>query len=386
MAEAAVSSRWIHVGSARATANSDVVEMRLNDFEQHVPRTSVAVNIMHDYCMSFHRRMKEARPPASSWPDDLHVPLAGFEDVVCSMSEDCQIIIGLDAIRSSKKGRHHTPRGFDKLIGEVQAGKSTVMLDRDGEIQRIAMIVALKLTNHAGQILVQLWKRESGHTKAACQLPGGKQERGELIEEAFHRLLQTKLAAIGDQVEVTHIDREVQVKESVEYGVRTEYLRNIVRSRLTTEVALDAHKIPGADWSDHPMVEMATLSSSLPLSLSPRGPMRKTFTEAVSRAASIAHVGSWSHSNEHPAAKSGSNGSASKTCSIGSDRQLAPRWAAMMRRDVYFIPDSKGGILYSWLSESDFDLLRGQRGEEFLPLWLEKLRARVQESDEQIEI
>merc|ERR1712032_1250996 len=68
---------------------------------------------------------------------------------------------------------------------------------------------------------------------AACQLPGAKQDRGEMTADAANRVLLTKLEPMADLVNIIGTKREIKETESKEYGVRTKYLRTVCLSRFS---------------------------------------------------------------------------------------------------------------------------------------------------------
>jgi len=120
------------------------------------------------------------------------------------------------------------------------------MVAANGEVQRIVSIVALRIYHpRNGTLLVQLGKCIDDQLSVACQLPGGKQERGELAADAVQRFLRTKLVSLVGQIVVTSMERETREKYSKDFGIRTKYLRTICSTSFEA-CHLDGHPSSGA--------------------------------------------------------------------------------------------------------------------------------------------
>ena len=130
------------------------------------------------------------------------------------------------------KASRGSKTGLEKLRDEVNLGKSAVLVNGSGGIERIAAIVALRIEREDGYLFAQLGKREEDKMTPACKLPGGKQERGELLTDSVKRLLEGKFALLAGCVQVVRTLRQVESKESKEFGVRTKYMRTVFVSRL----------------------------------------------------------------------------------------------------------------------------------------------------------
>ncbi|CAK0874361.1 unnamed protein product, partial [Prorocentrum cordatum] len=247
LAEAALWTIWTHVGTAVADEYTEVAQLDVQQVADVLKRvcllSAVAINqLTLDYCKSFHHHLQAAKPPTSSWPDDLQVPMTEWHDMVLAMNRESQTVIGLDALSQATQGRTswiRPVRGLHELGTEVETGKSTVMLTAEGELQRVTSLVVFKIFNSHENLLIQIGKEESGRMKPSCQLLGGKQDRGELVIDTFERLLQSKLTKIANYVEVIKTERETETKESKEFGINTKYLRNIVHARLNDDIELD---------------------------------------------------------------------------------------------------------------------------------------------------
>jgi hypothetical protein len=340
LAEAALWTIWTHVGSAVAAEYTEVAQLDVEKIASPLKR-STALNLLTlDYCKSFHRRLQAAKPPTSVWPDDLQVPLTEWHDMVLAMTRDSQAVIGLDALKQATLGRKwkKSMNGLTELGKEVEAGKSTVMLTAAGELERVTSLVAFKIFNSEGSLLIQIGKEESGRMKPSCQLPGGKQDRGELVTDTFERLLGSKLTKIADHVGVIKTERETVTKESKEFGVKTKYLRNIVHARLGGDVDLDDIRIQSA------------ASSTGADGSSPKTPLSSRENDGLP----------FSHQ-------------------LSSDTARSVHVHALWERDALIFRDKKGGAaLCIWASEREFEYIKSSDCEELLPNWVGELTAQAE--------
>lgn len=257
LCEAALWTDWIHVGKAEAETDCEMLSITavgvIHALEMHL----VVRDITLDYCRQFHRRLISAKPPDAPWPDDLQVPFTEYSDIVVSMTADIQVRIGLHALEhatsqveawSWDRGRS-VRKKVEKLRGEILQGKSTVMMNAQGQPERVVSVVALHVERKDGYVLVQLGRvrLEGSEAEPCCQLPGVKQEQGETCAEALRRILATKLAPLAGTLEQLRIEREVEWKLSREYGIQTKYLRTVCWSRPKDELA-----VRGVVWEDAP--------------------------------------------------------------------------------------------------------------------------------------
>jgi len=260
-----------------------------------------------------------------------------------AMSRDSQVVIGLDALKQATLGRKwkKSMSGLTELGTEVEAGKSTVMLTAAGELERVTSLVAFKIYNIHGNLLIQIGKEESGRMKPSCQLLGGKQDRGELVTDTFERLLGSKLTKIADHVGVIKTERETETKESKEFGVKTKYLRNIVHARLDGDVGLDdiriqsAASFTGADRSSHRAPQTPRSSTDIRARMGPK--------------------------------------------QLSRDFARSELVDALRERDAWIFRDKKGGAaLCIWASEREFEYIKSSDCEEPLSRWVGELSAQAE--------
>lgn len=247
LAEASLWSHWTHVGTAEAIITTQVMHLSAEGLARTLRRHQGIHEIALEYCKHFHRRIVSAKPPDAPWPTDLMVPFTDFGDLVTSMDKDVQVTIGLsalDQVQQQMSGWAWLPRlptGIEKLREEVEKGKSVVMMNGNNELERVVSVVALRAEDDDGRVFAQLGKltAEGAPEEVACQLPGGKQQQGELTTEALQRILQAKLEPLADKVEILGTERLVEWNMSRGVGLKTKYLRTVCSARLQTPFPLN---------------------------------------------------------------------------------------------------------------------------------------------------
>jgi len=256
------------------------------------------------------------------------------------MTQDAQVIIGLEATKAYRWKKGAAPDGCMRLEQEIKSGKSLVILTGAGEIQRVVSVVALRVRRQDGNIFVQLakWEQSSG-VCPHVQLPGGKQERGEQPFDSVQRFLDTTLSPLADS-EVEHMERDVTERLSKDYGVRTKYLRTVCLGKLDVNFCAPR------------CVSKHACSS----------------TGRISRA---------------------SGSSLSSFLMSGPVNELLLR---MIELPVYFVRDKRSsaesvsGAFFAWLPVADFEELSSQRSEEIVSHWLADMEIDLTDYDASAEI
>jgi len=330
--EAALWTHWVHVGTAKARTPCQVLSISTSAMMElltnHAKYHSVA-EVAGEYCRVFHRRIVAARPPHASWPTDLEVPFTEYSDLVVGMVQEVQVTISQLALEQMQPRRHTVAEHstLSNLSEEIRRGKSCLLVNADGDIERVASVVVVEIQNTCGQILVELGKREKCEpVNASCQLPGLKQEAGETLNSVLARLL-SRLYLEVDDVEVVSVEREVEWKESKEYGVRTKYTRVIHH--------IDLHQ-------DLPVPALAFSTGN-------------RVTTTFSKASAMSTVS---------AASLGLMGRASRLTSYLSSWPSGP--SAEFHGPVYMIESGSKNTFYTWLDPDEFERLKGPFGEREL--------------------
>jgi len=345
ISEAALWSHWFHVGTSQARQMCHVAEIRVAEFQNVVKDNMAIFDFCKEYCEQYHRRLQAARPPALPWPDDLQVPLTEWADMALSMSKDWQSLISLDALNQADHKhawKRYQSSNRSKLTNEIMDGDSIIILDGDGELRRIVSLVAMRIYNEQGLLLIQMGKLKSGTMAPACQLPGGKQRQRELVMDTLQRLLETKMAPIARKVEALSIEREVETLQSKKFHIRTKYFRNVVH--MAYGCSAHAPSIPAATRASRPSQRLSLIES-----LSPAARRRNHRQSYFSPA----------------------------------PRSLGPRSSHddfLKRCKPIWIRDaSDDDAVYAWLKESEFQQLQRASSEEQLSDWLEAAREKQAE-------
>lgn len=325
LCESALWSQWIHVGTAESTSHCRLLTLRTGPTIEFLQRHHTIRSISKAYCLEFHRRIVNARPPLAEWPDDLEVPGTAFEELVASMPLSATMIIGFqacDQLLSSARGREgvfhvslnlahdcHFEDKTQKIRDEIQEGRCSMCMDAAGKVVRSTSIVLLRIKDGNGHYLWQLGKVEDGQLLARAKMPGTKRHPGESPTEAVARLFAAGLAPLAN---CTIKGMESSVTEAVSraYGVHTKYCRTVCDTALQGPFAA-AH---------------CTLRQSLDGCFSPKG-RRKA-------ASTVAHA------------------------------------EAFADRRVYVVHHEGASRLYAWLSEQDIEHLSSAQGEQILNDWL----------------
>jgi len=274
LCEAALWSEWIHVGLAAAITPCNLVTIQADKCAELCVKHQVVGGFYQEFCRGYHSRIISAKPPAAPWPTDLEVPFTEFTDIISSMEADTRIAVGLTLLRkhfgTTTIWTPTVTRRYETLKEQVVNGMSMVGLNAKGSIVRVVSVLALRIEDREGNILVQLAKgsakfneEKSEHIKShdfavansmdmrgssldhsrcktfgradlesVCQLPGRKLEHGEIATEVLARVIKTKLRAFKGLVKVLKSERQVFEKESDALRVATTYQRTVVHLQV----------------------------------------------------------------------------------------------------------------------------------------------------------
>jgi len=246
------------VGRLEAETECELLAVRPQELGQVLKRNHILRDVTMEYSKQFHQRLVSARPPRAQWPDDLRVPFTDYGDLVASAGASVRAYIGLSALEEhAAAASWGWYRGLtagpclERLRAEVQEGRSVVTVNGRGDAERIVIVVALRLTRREdGRVLALLAKQEGPSAAMApcCNLPGRKQEHGDLVGDTFQGILRHIGLSEAD-VEVAKLLRETEWKVSREYGVRTKYLRTVCHAELRGAFPLDAVAKETSLWS-----------------------------------------------------------------------------------------------------------------------------------------
>uniref|UniRef100_A0A7S1EW64 Nudix hydrolase domain-containing protein n=1 Tax=Noctiluca scintillans TaxID=2966 RepID=A0A7S1EW64_NOCSC len=146
----------------------------------------------------------------------------------------------------------------EELRQEIVSQQSTVLLNKEGILERVAAVTTLCITRSDGRMLVQVGKWKGNHLVPACQLPGGKPEQDETPQDTLDRLIETKLEFLIDCLSVQECIREVEWKDSSRFHMRTKYIKTICNASVDKPFKAPVFRADSVDMDD-----LGSLPSSL---------------------------------------------------------------------------------------------------------------------------
>jgi len=363
LCEAALWSQWVHVGHARAETQCQLLVLPSTRVLDVLRKHGILRDITNEYGKEFHRRLIEAKPPHASYPTDLEVPFTEFGDIVATMNSQIQHAIGLDALLHTSRSRFSPfstqSEAHQKLKDEVLEGRSVVVLNKEGDPERVVSVTALKLQGPSG-IFMQLGKQDGvcGAISAKVILPGTKQQKCEMPIQAAMRVLREELSALQDIVEITSTERMIERKESTRVQLSTKYIRTEVHMHLTKAISTPART---ASWPFYKTSSQpATRSGSLPLErrISERRPSgriseRRRASESLAELVADREVfvfplypDSEGEASQEPGA---SQSAASQSYAAKQGRTQFFAWLTQEEIDTFKMPESEA-VLRHWLA------------------------------------
>eukprot|EP00930_Biecheleria_cincta_P000731 TRINITY_DN10173_c0_g1_i1.p1 TRINITY_DN10173_c0_g1~~TRINITY_DN10173_c0_g1_i1.p1 ORF type:complete len:1006 (-),score=195.78 TRINITY_DN10173_c0_g1_i1:279-3242(-) len=289
--EAALWTRWQHVGTMEAVNQSQVLaitpQMILGALQEYPMLTRHTV----EYCNAFKDCLDMASPPHSRYPDDLGVPHCHASDLLSSASS----IALLNSFNSSTKAI--ASQELQELRREIEENRCALQIN-DRQLERIVAVVAVRLARaNDEKIWVQVgkWHASKGF-QADCKLPGKQRRRGEAAQKVVRKILDDRLKYFkSNSIVLGAAAQEVTLKDS-KYGMLTKYLRTEYSATLYAP-----SKIPGlyemitAPLEDRKSAAKPTLSKKRTKSTLEVGPLEdmrlEVFLHSTEEATAVAY--SW---------------------------------------------------------------------------------------------
>merc|ERR1712136_270171 len=236
LAWAAMWSEWTHVGTAEATASSEVLILDVSSLLLCIARSGDIRDLLEGYSLAFPTRLISAVPPAADFPDDLHVPFTDYGEIVMAMGSREQKLIGtmaLERLEASKwPWQGISLQKLDALQKEVFSGRCVLIENAEGAAERVVPITAMRLERDNGDVLVVMAKQQEGcEILTEGKLPGTKQNAGEEPVQAVRRILREQLQPFSG-AKIYKSDREDVVETSHKFRIRTKYIRVIFHAAL----------------------------------------------------------------------------------------------------------------------------------------------------------
>ena len=229
-------SHWVHVGKAEAVPISEVVILNSCAVLECIERVGELKALFESYSVAFHQRLVSASPAkAGRWPNDVQVPLTMYGEIVLGMQQWEQKFVGSKALEKLDTnsflpwlGLSHQRTG--ELEQEVLSGQCVLVENADGQAERVVAFTGLRLLRRDGHVLVVLAKKRfhgGPCFEAEGQLPGVKQDTGELPSQALSRMLLGQLRPYAKELKIGSLEREDRYEESARFKIATKYIRVI---------------------------------------------------------------------------------------------------------------------------------------------------------------
>lgn len=229
--EAALWCEWKHVGELTATQGCELLSISAEGLAGCLDQDVAVKHVVVQYGRSFHKRLTAPGLHECEPPNDLIVAFTTFDSILPALPAQCRQLIGAAAVSVAKQRR----RWRTSTSREVREGRCCLMVNWEGEVERIVSVIVLSLSNPDGRILVQLGEWIADAAQASCKLPGKKQEEGETPSQTIERLFQGALAPLAPYVTYTGAELEVMWKASLRMRVKTKYLRTVNCAELTCQ-------------------------------------------------------------------------------------------------------------------------------------------------------
>lgn len=294
--------------------------------------------------------------------------------------------ISLPDIKRIMQEQCHFPdwqKCFQKLAEEYMIGKCDIMYTPSGAVERIVHIAVLSLESRDGHFLVQLGSWSQGKVVPTCLLPAQKQKNGEGAEEAVQRLLKQEFSVLGSNVKLGATHTQTHWKNSPSYGVRTKYIRSVVSVKLEISVqsvpfvkatrketacSLNPVDVPSGmvKQDSHRGSYMPTEQPILGQNQQPHlGHLHKRSGSFIGR-----DLSSHLSSRFRPAHKhEGKNNNQVQTCDSHRCKK-GPKTYANGVPEMYMLWHGDEIELCAWVTNEEFEYLRGHSGERQLKFWL----------------
>lgn len=233
--------QWTHVGRAEAKHISEIMVLNGEAVFQCVDRCAELRALFEEYCIAFHQRLVTASPVSSGmWPNDVEVPLTEFGEIMLGVRQREQQFVGMKVLQMIQAQQQvswmssMTSQHMHDLQREVVSGRCVLVESPDGSARRVVGFTGIRLQREDGSLLTILAKKRLNKSEwePDGQLPGVKQDPGELPHQALRRLLRERLGPFSEEIRVLCAKREDRHEESVRYGIKTQYIRVVYGATL----------------------------------------------------------------------------------------------------------------------------------------------------------
>lgn len=230
--ELALWTHWVTHGLLEATAGGEVLQFTVAGLEKVLLRFRLMRQVVRNYAATVCTVIEDMQPAELS---DLSTGV-DHDYVVAEMPRESGVLLSTPALQTLREslgwpGVFQAKRkSIEDLEREVQIGACHIR--REGsECLRVARVLALYLEKPQGVVLAELGAWKNSIPTPNVRLPGLKMVAEEGLQEALERLLEEDLTALLDGVRppAKQVDVETETSNSAAYGVRTKYIRTIVK-------------------------------------------------------------------------------------------------------------------------------------------------------------
>mmetsp|Transcript_38841 Transcript_38841/g.91404 ORF Transcript_38841/g.91404 Transcript_38841/m.91404 type:complete len:972 (+) Transcript_38841:112-3027(+) len=223
LCEAALWSDWVHVGKVEAEVATELLVVSSEALMAEFNRDHPACHLLKHYGRSYHQRILSAVPPYARWPTDLRVPFTEVSDLLGP-----HVGIGMLQSAIGNGHLHITKEAEQELMHELLEEKCALITNKDGHLERVVSVVALKVRDQAGNIFVELGTCDAtGKRKARCTLPGGKRAMNEVPQKAMRRVLEKRMPGLIDVLELDGTQQSQERKESPNFNMTSTYTKTL---------------------------------------------------------------------------------------------------------------------------------------------------------------
>lgn len=220
IAEAALWSKWQHVGKLEAITECQIMVIRLDGIlkvlEGDTDLRRAVSHATRNYGQNFWIRLTGLKPPTPQ-PSDVSVPFADSPDL---MAPD----ISRGLLRRLQR-EHPEADKLQDLQQEVATGRCVLRENADGDVERVVFLVTFRIEDDGDTLLQLGFVGDGGRLqKGNLELPGTKRPRDELEDEARSRVL-SKLGSLTNYINMGSEHEEVWEDKSHKFNVPTQYRR-----------------------------------------------------------------------------------------------------------------------------------------------------------------
>lgn len=223
LAEAALWSRWTHVGTCKAKSSSHVLTLNAEECMRITYRAPMLRRLFAQYCQVYHAKVVVARPPNEHWCSDLEVPNTGWDILVPEMEQGVREMASLCVVEQLEAcftwiGKHHT---LEALRDNIINGESSLIMDSNGQPERLVSAVVAHIHNSEHLQLMKVAQVDDERTapRPCFKFPKLKLQAAESSEDGLKRLLN--MLGLHEDVEPIKEEVLVEHKQSSKFGMRS---------------------------------------------------------------------------------------------------------------------------------------------------------------------